>query len=114
MLKKVNRKFILFFLLLGILSSFKVYRDSKYIVGNMPYPQHVDEYHVLINAINMINNQNFYEPIKVYNKTLKSNKIKPGFLEQYLAFSKFIDNSKILNDIKFAEKIQKLIFEILK
>jgi predicted dehydrogenase len=61
-----------------------------------------------------INNQNFYEPIKVYNKTLKSNKIKPGFLEQYLAFSKFIDNGKVFNDIKFAEKIQKLIFEILK
>ena len=66
MLKKVNRKFFLFFLLLGILSSLKVYRDSKYIVGNMPYPQHVDEYHVLINAVNMINNQNFYPGILCY------------------------------------------------
>ena len=60
-----------------------------------------------------IKNQSFYKPIKIYNKTQKSIKTKPGFLGQYLAFSKFIDNNKILNNIEFAKNIQKLINKIL-
>ena len=64
-------------------------------------------------AIN-IQNQNYYQPIKIFTKSIKSEKAKPGFLGQYLAFSKFVDGGKILNNIKFAEKIQSLIYKIIK
>ena len=49
-----------------MISIVKVQHDIKYITGNMPYPQHVDEYHVVINGINMINNNNLYPGILVY------------------------------------------------
>ena len=49
-----------------MISFVKAQHDINYITGNMPYPQHVDEYHVVINGINMINNNNLYPGILVY------------------------------------------------
>lgn len=60
-----------------------------------------------------IKNQNFYKPVMVNKVEQDSLKIKPGFLGQYLEFSKFIRNKKILNNIQFAKNIQKIIYRIL-
>ena len=60
-----------------------------------------------------VKNQNFYKPVKINKVEQSSIKIKPGFLGQYLAFAKFINNSKVLNNIQFAKNIQKLVNRIL-
>ena len=64
--------------------------------------------------INNIKNQNFYKPVRINKIEQNFIKIKPGFLGQYLAFAKFIHGGSILNNIQFAENIQKLIKRILK
>lgn len=60
-----------------------------------------------------INNQNFYKPIKINSIDCNSNKIKPGFYNQYVSFFNFINNDKIVNNINFGHNIQKLIKKIL-